>query len=92
MAELPTKRQRRRLNYDKCQFCRNAKKACTPSTRTWPQKCDRCIELELECSENSRATGAPPLIASQPAGQAIKATQIQKSHDLCVYKLVSESV
>ncbi|KAJ3558949.1 hypothetical protein NPX13_g9613 [Xylaria arbuscula] len=70
MAEPPRKRQRRRLNYDKCRFCRNAKKACTPVERIWPQKCQRCTELELECSENSRAAGAST-VPPQPSHQVI---------------------
>ncbi|GAW13016.1 hypothetical protein ANO14919_023920 [Xylariales sp. No.14919] len=71
MAEPPRKRQRRHLNFDKCRFCRNAKKACKPVERIWPQKCDRCIELELECSENSRAAGAPPSLTVQPNNQTV---------------------
>ncbi|KAJ8127955.1 hypothetical protein O1611_g5681 [Lasiodiplodia mahajangana] len=82
MPEPPRKRQRRHLNYDKCQFCRKAKKACTPVERVWPQKCERCIELELQCSENSRAAGAPPIIPPQPISQVTEATQIQKLRDL----------
>ncbi|KAI0114495.1 ankyrin repeat-containing domain protein [Nemania sp. FL0031] len=82
MTEPPRKKQRRHLNYDKCRFCRNDKKACTPGGRVWPQKCDRCVELELECSENSRAAGAPPLVAPQSISQIIETTQMQKLRDL----------
>ncbi|GAP83288.1 putative ankyrin repeat domain-containing protein 29-like [Rosellinia necatrix] len=82
MAEPPTKKQRRRLNFDKCQFCRNAKKACTPADRTWPQKCNRCIDLGLDCAENSRLQGAPPLIPRQPDRQTIGTSDTQKLNDL----------
>ncbi|KAI0802738.1 ankyrin repeat-containing domain protein [Xylaria sp. FL0064] len=77
MSEPPKKRQRRHLNYNKCQFCRNAKKACTPVEQTWPQKCQRCIELELECSENSRAGGAPTSMTIQPKNQAVDINKIR---------------
>ncbi|KAI0509449.1 ankyrin repeat-containing domain protein [Xylaria bambusicola] len=77
MAERPGKRKRPPLNYDKCRFCRKAKKACTPVQRTWPQKCQRCTELELECSESSRAAGAPTSIPTQPNNQAIDSQLIR---------------
>ncbi|KAH6871341.1 hypothetical protein B0T10DRAFT_553427 [Thelonectria olida] len=61
-------RKRRRLNYEKCHQCRAAKKKCEPTDRVWPQKCDRCIEERLECSENQRAAGSKCLPPS-PSGE-----------------------
>ncbi|KAF7511242.1 hypothetical protein GJ744_005139 [Endocarpon pusillum] len=47
--------KRRRLEYDKCTYCRTSKKKCEPHTRDWPdQKCNRCLERELPCWENYR--------------------------------------
>ncbi|KAI0190010.1 ankyrin repeat-containing domain protein [Xylaria flabelliformis] len=82
MAEPSRKKQRRHLNYDKCRCCRQAKKACTPIKRIWPQKCHRCTELELECSESTRAAGAPHLVPPQPVSQVVNATDTQEMYDL----------
>ncbi|KAM7215632.1 Ankyrin repeat-containing domain protein [Rhypophila decipiens] len=60
--DLPGKK--RQLNYLKCRFCRQSKKKCEPVHRKWPgQKCNRCKDERLDCSENVRAnghTGRPP--------------------------------
>jgi hypothetical protein len=33
---------------------------CEPTNRVWPQKCRRCIDQKLACSENLRAGGFRP--------------------------------
>ncbi|KAK4442769.1 hypothetical protein QBC34DRAFT_223974 [Podospora aff. communis PSN243] len=43
--------RRRRYNYAKCAACREQKKKCEPVDRVWPEKCKRCIDLGLGCSE-----------------------------------------
>ncbi|KFZ11042.1 hypothetical protein V502_07775 [Pseudogymnoascus sp. VKM F-4520 (FW-2644)] len=49
--ELGPPRQRRRLEYVKCDFCRRSKKKCEPSKRQWPgEKCQRCITKGFTCS------------------------------------------
>ncbi|KAI9924215.1 hypothetical protein MW887_007165 [Aspergillus wentii] len=50
--------KRRRLNYQKCSFCRKDKKKCAPGNRKWPEeKCHRCIEMGFDCSANQVASG-----------------------------------
>ncbi|QDS71815.1 hypothetical protein FKW77_009653 [Venturia effusa] len=50
ITSQPSKRPRR-LNYEKCSFCRKDKKRCERSGE-WPDvKCQRCIDKEFECSE-----------------------------------------
>ncbi|KAI1306198.1 hypothetical protein F5Y03DRAFT_144466 [Xylaria venustula] len=77
MAEPSRGKKRRRLNYNKCRFCRTAKKACTPVERAWPEKCQRCTELELDCSENTRAAGASTPIAAQLSNETINIQTIR---------------
>ncbi|KFX92992.1 hypothetical protein V490_05046 [Pseudogymnoascus sp. VKM F-3557] len=49
--ELGPQRQKRRLDYVKCDFCRRSKKKCEPSERQWPdEKCQRCNEKGFSCS------------------------------------------
>ncbi|EMD97760.1 hypothetical protein COCC4DRAFT_73977 [Bipolaris maydis ATCC 48331] len=44
-------RKKRKLNMTKCQRCRDDKKACI---RQGSEKCNRCTEKELHCSEGTR--------------------------------------
>lgn len=55
MSEPQPKRPR--LQYEKCKYCRRDKKKCQPYPREWPQKCTRCIEKDLPCSENEISKG-----------------------------------
>ncbi|OBT97675.2 hypothetical protein VE01_04595 [Pseudogymnoascus verrucosus] len=49
--ELGPPRQKRRLEYVKCDFCRRSKKKCEPSERQWPgEKCQRCDAKGFTCS------------------------------------------
>ncbi|KAK3393929.1 heterokaryon incompatibility protein-domain-containing protein [Podospora didyma] len=43
--------KKRRYNYAKCAACREQKKKCEPVDRVWPEKCKRCIDLDLGCSK-----------------------------------------
>ncbi|KAK5653990.1 hypothetical protein OQA88_7666 [Cercophora sp. LCS_1] len=45
----------------KCEKCRKDKKKCEPQPREWPQKCNRCIEGDLECSPNTTSREAKRL-------------------------------
>ncbi|KAK0642888.1 hypothetical protein B0T16DRAFT_447003 [Cercophora newfieldiana] len=42
--------RRRQYNYQKCATCRERKKKCEPADRVWPDRCQRCIALNLSCS------------------------------------------
>ncbi|KAF2112337.1 ankyrin repeat-containing domain protein [Lophiotrema nucula] len=55
-TEQPTHAQRgkRKLEFVKCDRCRVDKQKCLPNDRRWPQKCERCIEKGLPCSEGVR--------------------------------------
>ncbi|KFY10561.1 hypothetical protein V491_07595 [Pseudogymnoascus sp. VKM F-3775] len=56
-TELGPPRLKRRLEYDKCDFCRQSKKKCQPSKRQWPgEKCQRCKARGLECSAPTKKT------------------------------------
>ncbi|KAK4200991.1 putative ankyrin repeat protein [Triangularia verruculosa] len=69
---------RGRLNLSKCSFCRKDKKGCKPQARQWPQKCDRCSLMGLQCSPNTRARRQKkaarrnplPLVADDSSTQA----------------------
>ncbi|KAF2688445.1 hypothetical protein K458DRAFT_484506, partial [Lentithecium fluviatile CBS 122367] len=46
--------RKRKLALVKCERCRLDKQKCLPVDRTWPTKCDRCIEKDFPCSEGRR--------------------------------------
>ncbi|KAF2868351.1 ankyrin repeat-containing domain protein [Massariosphaeria phaeospora] len=52
-------RKSRRLRYVKCDQCSNDKQKCDPEDREWPQKCERCIEKDLPCSEGTAVPRKP---------------------------------
>ncbi|KAF2446425.1 hypothetical protein P171DRAFT_259833 [Karstenula rhodostoma CBS 690.94] len=54
-GEVAVRRRKRRLDYIKCESCRKDKQKCLPTHREWPQRCNRCVERSLPCSEGSRA-------------------------------------
>lgn len=64
MTDLESSQNRsvQRLRYNPrskpiCAQCRYDKQACTPPDRNWVdyrQRCDRCVKLELDCSEPQR--------------------------------------
>ncbi|OAG05413.1 ankyrin [Paraphaeosphaeria sporulosa] len=54
-GEVAVPRKKRRLDYIKCESCRKDKQKCLPTDRKWPQRCDRCVERHLPCSEGDRA-------------------------------------
>lgn len=45
---------KRKLQFVKCERCRQDKQKCLPTDRVWPQKCERCIGMGEECSEGAR--------------------------------------
>ncbi|KFY94771.1 hypothetical protein V500_03065 [Pseudogymnoascus sp. VKM F-4518 (FW-2643)] len=57
--ELGPPRQKRKLEYVKCDFCRRDKKKCEPSERQWPgEKCQRCDAKGLTCSAPAKKNKA----------------------------------
>ncbi|KAK3366315.1 ankyrin repeat-containing domain protein, partial [Lasiosphaeria ovina] len=69
----PGQTKKRRLNYEKCHYCRKSKKKCEPANRQWPQqKCNRCNAEGLACSDNQRAgDSSEPRQALTSAGEDV---------------------
>ncbi|OTA99302.1 hypothetical protein M426DRAFT_89415 [Hypoxylon sp. CI-4A] len=44
----------RKLDFTKCKSCRQDKKKCIPTQRTWPERCQRCIQKGFNCSPPER--------------------------------------
>ncbi|KAK3942647.1 ankyrin repeat-containing domain protein [Diplogelasinospora grovesii] len=64
--------KRKRLNFQKCAYCRKNKKKCEPTDRQWPaEKCNRCERIGLPCSET--------LLAHEDQGAATKPNPAQTS-------------
>ncbi|OAL43066.1 ankyrin [Pyrenochaeta sp. DS3sAY3a] len=80
-ALLPRRRREpRKLNYDKCAFCRQAKVKCAPERRSWPeQKCNRCAVKMLPCSAPQRKGPAPE--GFNQVSQALSSPTSEASED-----------
>ncbi|KAL2060236.1 hypothetical protein VTL71DRAFT_9631 [Oculimacula yallundae] len=85
-----TREKRRKLNLWKCKQCREARKRSPPESRSWPQKCQRCLQhrpAELECSkpetnsrtrEKKRSKNTKHLLCSVPPSLPIGAVDENK--------------
>lgn len=78
--------KRRRLQYEKCKYCRRDKKKCQPFPREWPgQKCKRCDEGGLLCSANETSKSY-----AQMTSRTNMAVQTQEMHNNAMLSSITD--
>ncbi|KFY52789.1 hypothetical protein V496_08173 [Pseudogymnoascus sp. VKM F-4515 (FW-2607)] len=89
--ELGPPRQKRRLEYVKCDFCRRSKKKCEPSERQWPgEKCQRCIEKGFTCSAPTKKNGDVPDALSMANNSSLESSKQGFLHEQRAYCALAE--
>ncbi|KAL5430791.1 hypothetical protein PMIN06_007862 [Paraphaeosphaeria minitans] len=80
-GEVAVQRKKRRLEYIKCESCRRDKQKCLPTDRRWPQRCNRCVERDLPCSEGDRAPGCHKSVRPAATGSLLDTSCVQEAAD-----------
>ncbi|KFY05640.1 hypothetical protein V492_08388 [Pseudogymnoascus sp. VKM F-4246] len=89
--ELGPRRQRRRLEYIKCDFCRQSKKKCEPSERQWPdEKCQRCTINGLTCSAPTKTNRGISNESSVDSNSLLASTEQDLHHEQRAYCALAE--
>ncbi|KFZ01923.1 hypothetical protein V501_09716 [Pseudogymnoascus sp. VKM F-4519 (FW-2642)] len=84
-------RQKRRLEYVKCDFCRRSKKKCEPSERHWPgEKCQRCEAKGFTCSAPAKKNRADSDALSVDNNSLLASSRQDLLHEQKAYCALAE--
>ncbi|KAF2660800.1 hypothetical protein K491DRAFT_16597 [Lophiostoma macrostomum CBS 122681] len=89
MSEEESQPKRKKLNMVKCDRCRADKQSCVPVIQASPsQRCKRCVEKDLPCSERRRAVRSTrcsrrkPVLSSSPSEPRMRSrSKDYENHD-----------